>query len=142
MQNPPRRLGDSFISDILTDLRRLRDGLLRLHKAILDAERRSYELAHGPVESMHTLLQLVMHDPWFGWFRPISEIVVQIDEVLDSDEPVSDDVVRGMFREVRSLLLPTEEGEEFAVKYRKILQVDPDIILAHAKVAELLQAVE
>jgi len=119
-------------------LQDLRGRLLTLHKAILDTERLSYERAHGRIESPHALLQLVMRDPWFGWFRPVSEIVVQIDELLESKDPVTEAAGQSLLREVRSLINPAEEGEEFAVKYRAILQADPDIILMHAEVSKLL----
>ena len=116
----------------------IRQKLLRLHKSILDAERASYERAHGRVENPHALLQLVMRDPWFGWFRPLSEMVVQIDEMLESKEPVPERAAEELMRELRSLLNPVEEGEEFGVKYHKVLQEDPGIIMAHAEMARLL----
>lgn len=114
--------------------------MLALHKAILDVERANYEELNGRVDSPHTMLQLVMHDPWFGWFRPISESVVQIDELLEAHTPPTEEAdAQAFLREIRSLLTPTEEGEEFGVKYRIILQQDPEIILAHADIAKLLQ---
>lgn len=119
-------------------LQSLRNLLLQLHKAIMDVERAAYEKMHGRVESPHAFLQLLMHDPWFGWFRPISELVVQIDELLDSKDWVGENEGEGLLREVRSLLNPAEEGEEFGVKYRAVLQEDPDIILKHAEVQQLL----
>lgn len=116
----------------------IRHKLLSLHKSILDAERASYERAHGRVENPHALLQLVMRDPWFGWFRPLSEMVVQIDEMLESKEPVPESAAEDLMRELRSLLNPVEEGEEFGVKYHKVLQEDPGIIMAHVEMSKLL----
>jgi hypothetical protein len=116
----------------------VRHTLLRLHKAILDVERNSYERVKGRVGSPHEMLQLVMRDPWFGWFRPLSEMVVQIDELLDSTDIVTEGQAEALFRELRSLLNPVEEGEEFGVKYHNILQEDPGIILAHADISKLL----
>ena len=70
--------------------RRLNDarlGLLALHKALLDYERIRYERTHGRVESSGAFLQLAIGDPQFAWLRSISEVVVQIDQLLVSDEP-------------------------------------------------------
>jgi len=117
----------------------LRNQLLKLHKAIMDSEKAGYEKVNGRIESPHAFLQLLMKDPWFGWFRPISEMVVQIDELLDSKEPVSEHQAQEILREARSLMRPSEEGEEFGVKLRAILQDNPDIILMHAKVQQTLQ---
>lgn len=119
-------------------LQEVRHALLNLHKAILEVERAAYERINGRVESPHALLQLVMHDPWFGWFRPLSEIVVQIDELLDSADLVTENQAEELLRELRSLLKPVEEGEEFGVKYHSILQEDAGIILAHAEISKLL----
>jgi len=136
----------------------IRRGMLRLHKAILTSEKAAYEKEKGPIASPHALLELLMHDPWFGWFRPLSETVVQIDEMLDSadaasaagqkpgtinpdrtsDKVPSEADAQELLREVRSLLQPAETGEEFATKYRRILQDDPDIILAHAELSKIL----
>lgn len=119
-------------------LHQIRRALLLLHKAILETERNGYERVHGRV-APGELLQLVMHDLWFGWFRPISEIVVQLDDMLDSEEMVPEQDAQAMLREIRSLIQPSEEGEEFAVKYFHTLQQDPATILAHAEVSRLLQ---
>jgi hypothetical protein len=129
-----------------------RRALLQLHKSILEYERAAYERSNGRVESPHAMLQLVMHDPWFGWFRPLSEILVRIDEILDVGTTPADRAAaeagtvlapddadaNALLRELRSLLLPAEQGEEFAVKYHAMLQQDPEVILAHAKMAQLL----
>lgn len=120
-------------------LQTLRRALLNLHKTILEVERAGYERVHGRV-GPNELLQLLMRDPWFGWFRPISEIIAQIDEMLDStDPPARQHDAESLLREMRSLLRPSEEGEEFGVRYHQALQQDPDTILAHAEVARLLQ---
>ncbi len=132
--------GDKALSDeSFKRLRAVRRALLNLHKAILEVERVSYERIHGRVTSSHALLQLVMRHPWFGWFRPVSELVVQIDEMIDSEEPITADDMEGLLRELRSLLNPSVEGEEFGIKYHDILQQDPGVILAHAEMARLLQ---
>lgn len=132
--------GDKSMSDeSFRRLRAVRRALLNLHKAILEVERVGYERIHGRVASSHALLQLVMHHPWFGWFRPISELVVQIDEMIDSEEPITKSDSEALLRELRSLLNPSVEGEEFGIKYHDILQQDAGVILAHAEISRLLQ---
>ena len=79
------------VSDITRDaLKELRHGLLRLHKTLLDLERRGYERARGRIGNSYEFLQLVLKDPWFDWLHRLSELIVQIDETLDtrdSDTP-------------------------------------------------------
>src|SRR5215218_4190272 len=72
------------ISEITRDeLKQLRQGLLRLHKTLLDLERRGYERARGRIGNSYEFLQLVLKDPWFDWLHRLSELIVQIDETLD-----------------------------------------------------------
>jgi hypothetical protein len=123
----------------LTRLRDLRRGLLRLHKRLLDAERAWYEQAHGRVSSTGEMLQLVIHDEQFAWLHSISELIVRIDEALDMEEPMTEDGADALFAETRTLLTPSETGDEFARKYFAALQSDPEIILTHREVVQFLK---
>lgn len=116
----------------------VRNHLLQLHKLIMDVEKGLYEKQHGKIESPHVFLNLLMNDPWFGWLRPISEMVVRIDEFLEAREGVTEAAGQDLLREVRSLLNPVEEGEEFGVRYLQVMQDQPDIILKHAEIEKLL----
>jgi len=122
-------------------LKDLRHGLLRLHKTLLDSEQVTYERIHGRVESAGQLLQLVMGDPWFAWLRPLSHLVIRIDEMLeDEQESTPQDIVL-VLSEVRGLLTPSEQGEGFERNYYAALQRTPDVVLAHAHVKKLLSLV-
>ena len=117
----------------------LRHGLLRLHKTLLDSERVSYERANGRIQSRGEFFQLVIGNPWFAWLHRLSELVVQIDEMLDAEETATAiDAIKLMDR-ARMLLKPSEEGDGFAKRYFDALQRDPDVVLAHAAVKKLLR---
>ncbi len=118
-------------------LRDLRNKLLRLHKMLLDTERIAYEQVRGRVSSGE-LLQLVIEHEQFAWLHRISGLVVQIDEMLQADEPVSLDDIQNLIANARTLLTPSEVGNGFARKYYNALQREPGVVLAHAEVSELL----
>ncbi len=122
-------------------LRELRNKLLRLHKMLLDTERITYEQVRGRVSSGE-LLQLVIEHEQFAWLHRISELVVQIDEMLQADEPVSLDDVQNLIANARTLLTPSETGNGFARKYYNALQREPNVVLAHAEVSELLAPIK
>lgn len=124
---------------LLRRMRELRAGLLRLHKALLDAERTAYERVHGQVTGGE-LLQLVIDDEQFAWLRPVSELIVRIDEMLDADEPATADDAESLLTQARALLKPTEAGGGFGQKYFAAIQQSPDVVLAHAEVTRLLSA--
>ncbi len=119
-------------------LRAVRQSLLGLHKALLESEREVYERARGRIENSYEVLKLVMHDPWFAWLHSLSELIVQIDEMLDADEPPSGSDGNSLIVQARVLLTPSEAGREFQRKYFTALQQSPDVVLAHGEVMKLL----
>lgn len=119
-------------------LQNLRRGLLHLHKALLDHERDAYEQARGRVEGSGEMLQLVINHEQFAWLRRVSELVVQIDEALDGEEPATESHAAALLRQASELLKPSETGHGFAKKYYDALQRNPDIVLAHAEVSKVL----
>ena len=117
-------------------LQELRDALLDLHKMLIDSERAVYETNVGPIKSPHHFLQLLSNEHWFAWLRPISQVIVAMDEALDADEPLTSDSVDALMNESVILLLPAERGGEFGERYMAALQRDPHVVLAHAQVAK------
>ncbi len=118
----------------------IRPGLIGLHKTLVDSERVTYERVHGRVPSAGEFLQLVIHDSWFVWLRPISELIVRIDELLAAEaDPTTGDAA-AVADEARELLIPEEGGPGFATHYHEALQRDPAVVLAHAEATRVLTA--
>jgi len=113
--------------------------LLRLHKALLDDERMSYERVHGRIPSNGAFLQLVLGDAWFAWLRPLSQLTVKLDELSGEGETSARTEIIALLTSARTLLTPTEEGEGFGKQYYDALQREPDVVLAHAAVTALLR---
>lgn len=114
----------------------LHDALLRLHKVLIESERLVYEKEVGPVRNPNHFFQLLMGDPWFGWLRSISQLIVAVDETLDAKEELVSAHVDALMRQAVFLLLPAESSGEFAERYAAALQRDPRVVLAHAQVAK------
>jgi hypothetical protein len=66
----------------------VRHELLALHRALLDAQRVVHERAHGKVTS-GAFLELVIGGPEFAWLRPLTALIVSIDEALEEANPDS-----------------------------------------------------
>ncbi len=118
----------------------LHNKLLALHKTLVDMERESYERIHGPVQSV-AFLNLLMQDLDYSWLRKISELIVWIDEVLDPKEHTVDIEPEKIIEQSRKLLNPVELGDDFERKYQDALQRNPDVIMAHQEVRNLLKQV-
>jgi hypothetical protein len=119
-------------------LTELRNGLLGLHKTLLESERGIYERDVARISSSGELLKLVLYDPWFAWLHELSEFVVLIDETLDSKEPPGGIDAERLIAQTWDLLAPDEMGTGFAKRYFEALQRDPDVVLEHAKMRKLL----
>jgi hypothetical protein len=132
-------MAEEQLSD--TTVKRLQDvrtALLRLHKTLLEHERTGYEREHGKIDNSYEYLNLVMHNPWFAWLRNLSELIVQIDELVDAPESSSESAAGAMVEQARMLLTPNEAGPEFQQKYFVSVQESPEVVLAHAEFAKLL----
>jgi len=129
---------NSSLDPVQQRLTELRNGLLGLHKTLLDSERATYERDIARIGSSGELLKLVLYDPWFAWLHELSEFVVLIDERMDEDEPPQGIDAERFIAQAIELLAPNENGKGFAKRYFEALQRDPDVVLAHAKMRKVL----
>ncbi len=131
------------MSDFRSRLKEIRDGLLRLHKSLLDSERATYERDVARITTTGQYLDLVLNDPWFQWLRQLSEFIVLIDETLARKEPpATPEEATDLVAKTRSLLVPSEEGTGFARRYFEVLQRDANAVLAHRDMLQVLGAAE
>ena len=119
-------------------LTRVRSVLLSLHKKLLDFERDGYERVRGKIENSYQFLQLVMSDPWFAWLRQLSELIVEIDELLAAKEVQNESTGAALLKQAQLLLTPNESGGEFQKKYFVAMQASPDVVVAHAEFTKVL----
>jgi len=125
---------------IKEQLNTLRSKLIVLHKALIDTERVEYEKSFGPLETPQQFLKVLINDPWFAWLQPFSRMVVTIDEMLESEEPIPSEEVKEMFSRARTLLQVSEVSDDSRRSYFEALQREPDVILAHAAVMKIVSA--
>ncbi|HEY1305912.1 MAG TPA: hypothetical protein VGF24_20295 [Vicinamibacterales bacterium] len=116
----------------------LRRTLLPLHKTLLDWEREGYERKHGRV-TKGELLRVIVSDPQFAWLRPISELIVRIDQTLDTEEPDTVVDVAAIVAQARRLVAPDEQGTPYEQRYYAALQEVPDAVFAHRAVTGVLK---
>lgn len=117
-------------------LREFRSALLHLHKTLLDWQRAAYELDHGPMAPTQ-LLHVIFNDNSFAWLRPMSGLIVAIDEALDAKPPDSPPATP-LVALARELASPVA-GTAYAERYQAALQAVPDAVLAHRDLITLLK---
>lgn len=126
---------DNAERSLLTDLRH---ALLHLHRTLLDWERAAYERMHGRTTG-HNLLQAILTDPQFAWLRPLSELIVRMDEMLESEAPDVPGEVSAIVAQARALVSPGKQDSSYAQRYHTALQDHPDAVFAHRDVAQVLK---
>jgi hypothetical protein len=116
----------------------IRTVLLRVHKTLLDFERDGYERERGKIGNSYEFLQLVMSDAWFAWLRQLSELIVEMDELLAAKETPRDATALALIQQANILLTPSESGSEFQKKYFAAMQQSPEVVMAHSEFANVL----
>ncbi len=117
-------------------LNELRSALLKLHKALVDNEKAQHEAEHGPIASSGQYLQLLINDPKFTWLQPYTRLVVAVDIVLDSKEPVTAKEVDDLWNDARALTHGQLNDEQS--KYQKSHSASAVVQDHHAIVMAIL----
>jgi len=118
-------------------LRYARNLLLTLHKSLIDFERAGYEKVHGKLNAGQ-FLNVLLEDENFAWLRKFSMLIVEIDEMFDLKDGISDEMVSSNLRKIGELVGMQDEDEFFRAKYRNALQADPEIAGTQAQLQGLL----
>ena len=119
-------------------LGQLRSALVQLHKVLLDWERSGYERIHGR-QTSSDLLKALLDDPQFSWLRPMSQLIVRIDEILSEKTPPMRNDVDAIVSQVKVLTSPNEAGTSYERRYDMALQEHPDAVFAHRDLIKLLK---
>ena len=95
-----------------------RAALLALHHALVEEERREHEKTLGRL-SGGEFLQALISDPVFAWLRPLTTLIVRLDEAPDAD----------VLAAARALLA---DESEFRRRCTALVQRSPDVAFAYA----------
>ena len=125
---------DAILRDSLLTAQK---ALLHVHKALLEEERRRYELEHGRVPSAMAFLQLLLNDPWFAWIRPMSGLAAQIDEALFAKPGETALPPSLLLEEARFLLSPRHEGDDLPGRLYQMIQGVPEVAVAHREAVKI-----
>ena len=101
--------------------------LIALHRHLIQAAKDDYTFATGITPAPAELLRLLTEDPFFAWLKPMTELIVAIDEMARVDFEPAD--AHEIGRRLNAML---ETDAEFASHYVPILQREVDVTIAHA----------
>ena len=119
-------------------LREISRLLLPLHRSLIDAARGDFAIAYQEVDKPSHLLHLLNEHPFFAWLKPMTSLIVDIDEMsrVDFERQQFEEIVRRV-----ESLVGNGGSADFAEHYVPMLQRDVDVAIAHAALRQALMRV-
>ena len=110
-------------------LRELSRTLIPVHRRLIESAKSDYAFAYGANARPSELVELLQNDPFFAWLKPLTAVIVDIDEMARTDFEAAD--VSAIIDRIEKLL-----GE---TKYIEMLQRDIDVATGHAALRRVMQ---
>ncbi len=128
-------------NDLNKAFRELTQALIDLHRELLMLEAKALEGESGRKVSPYELLHASLNNPSFSWLRLMSEMIVNIDTIIDETPKLSGKEANWVSNEVLNLIEKPQGAvqSEFWQKYSHHLSANPDIIMKHSRVKEVLK---
>lgn len=133
-------VGNPSSAPAFAPLRELRPLLLQAHKVLMDAEKDRYETSYGPIATKGDYLRLVLSHEQFSWLRPISQFIVQMDEVLMAKQPQPLERAPELLDQARHLLYDTEIGQAFQDRMQLVARQSLEMTALAQRMDEILQS--
>src|SRR5580765_3624311 len=118
-------------------LKHARNILLSLHKSLLDFERTGFEQLHGKMNAGQ-FLNVLLENEAFAWLRKFSMLIVEIDEMFDLKDGISEEMVDSNMTKIRELVSMGVPDENFRGRYQFVLDNDPLAAAEQARLETLL----
>lgn len=120
----------------------LTQALKDLHRALLMLEAKKMEQSLGRKISPYELLNASLNDPNLAWLRVLSELIVNIDTVIDETPTLSTQEANKTVAETLNVLEkpPGLIATDFWTRYTEYLGSNPDIIMLHSRVKKTLDS--
>jgi hypothetical protein len=121
----------ALMNDISGELR-------RLHKALIEFEAEDFGLPGDPFQ----LLNLVVNHPHFAWLHALSELMVEMDASIDSDEIIDLNTAAAFKVMIETLIGPGAPSNPlFRERYMALLQQSSAVVMAHGELRRVLDKI-
>jgi hypothetical protein len=121
----------ALMNDISGELR-------RLHKALIEFEAEDFGLPGDPFQ----LLNLVVNHPHFAWLHALSELMVEMDASIDSDEIIDLNTAAAFKVMIETLIGPRAPSNPlFRERYMALLQQSSAVVMAHGELRRVLDKI-
>ena len=125
---------DPARAELRAALREISKALIPLHRALINATRDDYAFGVGEISGPSHLLRLVQEDPFFAWLKPMTSLIVDIDEMARTDFTHEDAAaIAGRL----DAMFGATAGTAFSEHYVPILQREVDVAIGHAALRQV-----
>ena len=115
-------------AELRSALRETSKQLIPLHRLLISVAKDDYAFATGAMPPPAELLRLLTEDPFFAWLKPMTALIVEIDEMARTDfEPAATLAIGQRL----SAMFDGAQGD-FAEHYLPLLQREVGVAIAHA----------
>jgi len=110
-------------------LREISRTLIPLHRRLIELAKSDYAFGYDADATPSQLIELLQSDPFFAWLKPLTSIIVDIDEMARTD-----------FQGAEALAIKERLERLFAERqYIEMLQREVDVATGHAALRRSLQ---
>ncbi len=120
-------------------LKDLSSALLKFHRGLLVFQTEMAEKKDGRKYAPYDLLNLSLNDPRFSWLRKFSEVIVQIDTIVDDKKDLPFDAA-GIVYAVKKLVTLDESAD--TTEMLAALKADSSIMIPLGHVRQHVLALE
>lgn len=110
-------------------LREISRVLIPLHQRLIDLAKSDYTFAYDAQMRPAQMVELLQNDPFFSWLKPLTSIIVDIDEMTRKDFQA--DEALAIARRLEALFAEQQ--------YIDMLQREVDVATGHAALRRALQ---
>lgn len=122
-----------------TLLKDLSSALLKFHRSLLGFQKDLAEKTDGRKYAPYELLNLSLNDPRFAWLRKFSELIVQIDTIVDDKKDLPFDAA-AIVHAVKKLVTLDESTD--VIEMLAALKADSSIMIPLGQVRQHVLALE
>jgi hypothetical protein len=115
-------------AELRSALRETSKQLIALHRQLINVAKEDFAFATGAMPPPAELLRLLTDDPFFRWLKPMTALIVEIDEMARTDfEPAAALAIGHRL----AAMFDGTQGD-FAEQYLPLLQREVEVAIAHA----------
>ncbi len=114
-------------------LRALSRTLRDVHRGLVEFSRERYELVNGVVRDRGELLRLLLEDEAFTWLRPLSRMIVEIDELAARDVAPTVEEAKKIRARAEALTTASDDPNAFGSRYVALLASEPRVAMNHGE---------